>query len=83
MSTQQVRFSSAQEITELRKRRAVSNQFASGYQPIKNRYTSIITTLVGAYANRVPSQQNSCCPVTGTPSSDRPTPNLRPLWNPV
>lgn len=83
MSTQQVRFSSAQEITELRKRKAVSQQFASGYQPIKNRYPSTLTTLVGAYANKLPAQQNTCCHVTGTPSSDKPTPNLRPLWNPV
>jgi hypothetical protein len=79
----QVRFSSAQEITELRKRQAVSKQFASGYQPIKNRYPTTITTLVGARANRIPAQQNTCCPVTGTPSSDKPTGSMYPLWNPV
>jgi hypothetical protein len=83
MSLTPVRFSSAQEITEMRKRQVVSTDFASGYQPIKNRYNTTLITLFGARANRIPAQQNTCCPITAPGTSDKPTPQLRPLWNPV
>lgn len=79
----QVRFSSAQQITELRKRQVVSTDFASGYQPIKNRYNTTIITLIGARANRLPAQQNTCCPVTAPYTSEKSTNNMKPLWNPV
>ena len=59
-----MQFSSASEVAEYKKRKTVSAYYnsATNMYPVKNRYSSIITTYKGAGAQKVPSDDNTCCP---------------------
>ena len=63
VATPVMQFASASEVAEYKKRKTTAafyNNTANIY-PIKNRHASIVTTYVGAEAQRVPSVESTCC----------------------
>lgn len=58
-----MQFSSASEVAEYKKRKTVSAYYnsATNMYPVKNRYSSIVTTYKGAGAQKIPSAENTCC----------------------
>jgi hypothetical protein len=59
-----MQFSSASEVAEYKKRKTTAAYYnsATNMYPVKNRYASIITTYVGAEAQKLPSSESTCCP---------------------
>lgn len=59
-----MQFSSASEVIEHKKRKTTAAYYnsATNMYPIKNRHASIITTYVGAEAQKLPSVESTCCP---------------------
>lgn len=66
VATPVMQFSSASEVAEYKKRKTTSAFYtkSTNIYPIKNRYSSIVTTFVGAQAQKIPSADGTCCTET-------------------
>jgi hypothetical protein len=70
-------FSSASEVAEFKKRSVTAAFYnnPSNIYPIKNRYSSIVTTYKGAEAQSIPVAASTCCPgLLGAISDGKDTP---------